>query len=251
MVYEAFRRLPPKRHLRVAWVSRAACLALGLVGATHAQQTRERLVKVKQVAQITDAVMISNVAVGGRTIECGLFIKPPVVIQPFTPFEAGGDWLQQMTISLINRTSKTIVFGTVLFNFLDVGDCSRAQPCPQAGLEFGQVPTVDAYDGRTGRPMQRGHPERPPLDWGPEQTIVVRVSDYMPEIEASLENYLLVSAVTKVNVHLADFYFADGMQWNLERYSVPDLDHPGKFKPLPADYFPGKRGRNWPPGYNQ
>jgi hypothetical protein len=54
-----------------------------------------------------------------------------------------------------------------------------------------------------------------------------------------------------VNVYLSAFYFADGMEWGLGRYSVPDPDHPGKFKPLPANYFPGKRGRNWPPGYNQ
>jgi hypothetical protein len=250
MVPEFFRRLSPKHQLRVAW-ARVACLALGLAGATHAQLTGERLVRVTQISQITDAVMISNVAVGGRTIECGLWIKPPLVIQPFIPFEAGGDWLQQMTISLINRTNKTVVFGRVIFHFMDAGDCSSARPCPEALLEVGQIPAIDAYDGRTGQPMRRVHPERPALDWGPEQTIVVHVSDYMPEIEASLANFLPVSAVTKVNVYRGDFYFADGMQWNLGRYSAPDLDHPGKFKPLAADYFPGKRGRNWPPGYNQ
>jgi len=251
MVYEAFRRLPPKRKHRVAWVPRIVCLALGLVGATHAQQTSERLVRVQQATQITDAVMISNVAVAGKTIECGLFIKPPAVVQPFTPFEAGGDWLRQMTISLINRTNKTIVFGAVTFHFLDVGECSVAQPCAGAGLEFGQRPAIDAYDGRTGQPLRLNHPERAPLDWGPEQTIVVHVSDYMPEIEASLANYVPASAVTKVNVYRGNFYFADGMAWGLGRYSVPDPDHPGKFKPLAADYFPGKRGRNWPPGYSQ
>ena len=249
-VYNQIRLGNPK-WLRVAWVPRVACLALGFVGAIHAQQTSERLVKVKQATQITDGVMISNVAVAGRTIECGLFIKPPLVIQPFTPFEAGGDWLQQMTISLINRTNKTIVFGSLTLHFLDAGDCSSAAPCPGVHPKFGQIPAIDAYDGRTGLPLRLNRPVRPPLNWGPEQTIVVHVSDHMPEIEASLENYMPVSTVTKVNVYFADFYFADGMQWNLGRYSIPDLEHPGKFKPLPADYFPGRRGRNWPPGYNQ
>jgi hypothetical protein len=251
MVYEAFRRLQPKHQLRAAGVPGIVCLALGLVGATHAQQTSERLVQVKQATQITDAVMISNVAVAGRTIECGLFIEPPAVVQPFTPFEAGDNWLQQMTISLINRTNKTIVFGTVTFHFPDAGNYSSAQPGVGTQLQFGQVPAIDAYDGRTGQPVRLNHPERPPLDWGPEQTIVVHVSDYMPEIEALLANFLPGSAATKVNVYLSAFYFADGMEWGLGRYSVPDPDHPGKFKPLPANYFPGKRGRNWPPGYNQ
>jgi hypothetical protein len=64
----------------------------------------------------------------------------PSVIQRFSPFEAGGDWLQQMTISLIDRTSKTIVFGAACFHFFDVGDCSRVLPCPEARAEFGQIP---------------------------------------------------------------------------------------------------------------
>ena len=84
------------------------CMMFGLLEAIHAQQTGERLVRVNDIEQITDAVMISSVAVAGKPIECGLFIKPPSVIQPVAPFQAGSDWLQQMTISLVNRTNKTI-----------------------------------------------------------------------------------------------------------------------------------------------
>lgn len=229
----------------------AACVVFGLAGALHAQQVGEKLVRVNDPAQITDAVMISNIAVAGKTVECGLFIKPPIVIQPVTPFQAGSDWLQHMTISLINRTNKTIVFGVIIFHFLDVGDCSSAQPCAEAEIHLGQMPAIDAYDGRTGQPRRPEHPERPALDWKPERTIVVHVSDYMAEIGKSLENLLPITAVAKVNVDRGPFYFDDGMMWSLGRYSVPDPEHPGKFKYLPADYFPGKRGRNWPPGYNQ
>jgi hypothetical protein len=98
------------------------------LGAALALETGEKVVSVKQAAQITDAVMISNVSVAGRTIECGVFIKPPAVVQPVTAFQAASDWLQQMTISLVNRTNKTIVFGAVSFSFLDTGDC-QAVPC--------------------------------------------------------------------------------------------------------------------------
>jgi hypothetical protein len=77
------------------------------------------------------------------------------------------------------------------------------------------------------------------------------VSDYLPEIEEDLADFLPVTSVRNVNVYRGVFYFDDGMQWSLARYSVPDPEHPGKFKELPADYFPGKRKRNWPPGYSQ
>ncbi|HTU48176.1 MAG TPA: hypothetical protein VMF91_24155 [Bryobacteraceae bacterium] len=229
-----------------------ASLIFGLLGALHAQQTSERLVSAKDdIEQITDAVLISNIAVAGKNIECGLFIKPPVVIQPVTPFQAGPDWLSQMTISLVNRTNKTIVFGGIHLTFLDTGDCSPAQPCVGAELHLGQRPAIDAFNGRTGQPLRPEHPERPPLDWRSEQTIVVHVSDYMDEIEHNLSDFMVPAAVTRVKVHRDVFYFNDGMEWGLGRYAVPDQEHPGKFKELPADYFPGRRGNNWPPGYSQ
>ncbi len=245
MISNALKRQRLNRRFYVA------CVALVLVGALYAQQTSEKLVDAhNDIEQINDAVLISNVAVAGKTVECGLFIRPPLVIQPVTPFQAGADWLRQMTISVINRTNKTIAFGVIIFHFLDVGDC-RSSPCVQAELHFGQRPTIDAYDGRTGQPLRPEHPERPPLDWKPEQTIVVHVNDYMAEIEETLANFMPVTAVTKVNIDRGPFYFDDGMQWSLGRYAVPDPAHHGKFKELPANYFPGKRGRNWPPGYNQ
>ena len=81
--------------------------------------------------------------------------------------------------------------------------------------------------------------------------MVIHVSDYADEIESDLSDFMLPTAVTKVKLYRGVFYFEDGMRWNLGRYSVPDPDHHGKFNQLPADYFPGRRGNNWPPGYSQ
>lgn len=228
-----------------------AWLLFTLSALLYAQQTGEKIVDAKGVEQITDAVMISNISIAGKTVECGLFIKPPLVIQPVTPFQASPDWLRDMTISLVNRTNKTIAFGGIIFHFLDTGDCSLAQPCVGADLYFGQRPAIDSFDGRTGHPLKPEHPEAPPLDWRPERTLVVHVSRHMTEIEKRLSDSIPVTEVTKMNVYLGSFYFDDGMQWYPGSYSVPDSIHPGKFKRLPADYFPGRRGNNWPPGYEQ
>jgi hypothetical protein len=227
-----------------------ACILFRVLIVARAQlASGERVVRVTDFLRITDPVMITNISVDGKPIECRLFIKPPGVFQAVTPFEAGGNWLSQMILSLINRTDKTIVFGGIDLDFLDTGDC-RTQPCVGAQLDFGQRPAIDAYDGRTGQPLKPEHPERPPLNWKRGQTITIRVSDYMPQIEEDLSNFMSVTAVTKMNVHRLVFYFDDGMEWSLGRYSVPDPERPGKFNPLPASYFPGKRGHNWPPGYN-
>lgn len=225
------------------------CMAFGLLGAAQAQEAGEKLVRVTNVVQMTDAVMISNIAVNGKTVECGLFIKPPAVNQPVAPFQAGSDWLQHMTISLVNRTDKIIAFGAISLDFLDTGDC-RTMPCATYGIHLGQMPTVDAYNGKTGKPLKPEHPERKPLDWKPGETMVVQVGDYIDEIADSLSNFLPVTAVTKVAIQMSACFFEDGMRWISPGYSVPDPDHHGKFKYLPLDYFPGKRGHNWPPGYN-
>lgn len=228
----------------------AAVLALGLLGSLLARQGNARLVSARDdVEQINDAILISNIAVGGKTVECGLFIEHDRV-QPVTPFQASGDWLQQMTISLVNRTNKTIVYGSVIMHFVDTGDCVSL-PCAGTELHFGHMPAIDAYDGRTGQPLRLEHPERPPLGWQSEQTYVVHVSDYMDKIERSLSNFMSESAVGKVNIYRSAFYFEDGMRWTPGRYSVPDPERPGKFNHLPVDYFPGRRGNNWPPGYDQ
>lgn len=71
---------------------------------------------------------------------------------------------------------------------------------------------------------------------------MVHVSDYIDDFEGSLSDFMPVTAITKVNIYRGPFYFADGMQWNLGRYSVPDPSRRGKFKELPADYFPGRKG---------
>jgi len=242
MISDLVNRHPNKLYL--------GCILLALAtGALWAfQNSGSHVLYCNQAAEITDAVMISNVSVAGNTVECGLFIKPPDIVQPVTPFQAGSDWLQQMTITLINRTNKTIVCGGIIFHFLDTGDC-KAQPCAGVGLRFGQIPEIDAYDGRTGKPLNsRG---TMPLNWGPEQVFTVHVGDYMNEIEHSLSNFLPVTDVTKVAIYRGTFYFHDGMKWSLGRYSVPDPAHPGKFNALPFNYFPGRRAHNWPPGYNR
>ena len=226
------------------------CILLGALEANNAQQTSgEKLVKADDPSQITDAVMITSITVAGKSVDCGLFVKPPLVVQPVAPFQAGSDWLQQMAISLFNRTNKKIVFGAVTLMFLDTGDC-RTLPCVAYGIRLGQVPIADAYSARTGQ-LRPDHSASPRLNWEPNQAMVVHVADYMMQIEKILSKHMPVTAVTKVAVHISPFFFDDGMRWNLGFYSVPDPEHHGKFIDLPNNYFPGQRERNWPPGYDR
>ena len=225
------------------------CTVLGPSQLSTAQDRGAKVVRFLGIARMTDPVLISDVSVAGKTVECRLFIKPPDVIQPVTPFQDGSDWFQQMTISLVNRSSKIIVFGGLIFHFLDVGNCSTVQPCVEGEITLGQRPAVDAFTGK-GQTIKPEHPERSPLVWKPHETIAIHVADYIADVGRNLEPFMPITAVTKVDISRGVFYFKDGMQWELGRYAVPDAQRPGKFNELPVDYFPGRKGNNWPPGYD-
>lgn len=212
--------------------------ALTCGGVLALQATVDKIVYANAPVQITDAVMITSIAVEGKPIECGLFVKPPAAVEPVTPFQAGPNWLQTMTISLMNRTNKNIASGQLTLSFLDVGDC-RHTPCPAGHIHLGQIPAIDAYDGRTGKPLP--NPGTQPLDLKPDQVLAVHVGTYWNDIldESGLEKFMPVTAVSKVRLDIGPFFFEDGMRWSGGGlYAVPDPKHRGRFQNLPTITFP-------------
>ena len=231
------------------------CLAANL----YAWWPDEKLVRVLQVAHNTDAVLISDVSVSGNPLECGLYkkatqtpfpVNSPGYVQPFTPFQAPADWLSNMDISLVNRTSRNIAFGELSIFLLDTGDCSKAAPCTSVSIRFGNIPAAGLFNTLTKEPIP-AEPARPALNWQGEQTLVIHVKDYLPQITQALSNTNMpVTSINKVSVARVLFYFDSGMRWEGGRFAIPDASHPGSFIDAPDSFFPGKRGHNFPPGYN-
>ncbi len=86
-----------------------------------------------------DAVMITKVMLGNSEVKCGA----PVGLrefQPVVPFEAGGDWLQNLTVELLNRTSKTIAWMDIVLEFPETGD--GQVPGGDVSLKHRQDPLV-------------------------------------------------------------------------------------------------------------
>jgi hypothetical protein len=79
-------------------------------------------------------------------------------------------------------------------------------------IESGKMPAVDAYNGRTGKPLKPNYPDMLPLDWKPLQPLVVRIGDHIDAIERSaLTTLMPVTEVTLVKLARSDSYFSDGM----------------------------------------
>lgn len=96
---------------------------LGVVAAFAA----EKVIEVEPQHR-NDAVAITKVTLGSAEVQCGLVLSP-AEIQPVTPIQAGDDWLQNVTIYLLNRTNKTIVEGQIVLVFPETGDGSPGTRC--------------------------------------------------------------------------------------------------------------------------
>lgn len=201
------------------------------------------------IATSSDAAVISKITVGNARVQCmwspplnsdrgGRFQGPP-------RFQAGDSWLQEVTIYLLNRTNKTIVYAELNVGlFPQIGnDGSPAPPQQRYSVILGRRPEVANFSSRTGEPMpQHGLP----LTFTSNQTQVVRLSDYTDEI-ANIIRRTQMGTVNSISVLPTYFVFDDGMSWNPGgRFQVPDEEHHGKWKLMPGDYFPGDVRANWP-----
>jgi len=198
---------------------------------------------------IRDALYITKVTVGDRQMLLGVPLRRPLgpnLILPGRPFQAGGDWLKSMTIYLKNRTSKIIAYVYIPLGFPETGN-GRTEPQSVYDVRLGRMPATDAFSGRTGKPL-RIDPRSKPLSLGPGQTLVIRVGDYIDQIKAKVEHVMPLMNVTKCVIYGTKGCFTDGMCWSGDTFSVPDMSHPGTFKYLSPNYFPGDPHEYWPPG---
>jgi len=201
----------------------------------------ERRIEVAPTS-MREAVMITRVTVGGSEVSARLLLGP-CKMQPITPFAAGDDWLQDIAISLFNRTNKTIAAEQINLRFPETGQLVYS-------ITLGRVPASAAFfgKGKPGEPIPQD-PVRQPMVFLPGQTMVVHVGDYFDQIRVDLERVRPLAANTRVIIDRGVIFFDDGMKWVGGAYSVPDSQHRGQWKTLDPMYFPGDREDNWPPGH--
>jgi hypothetical protein len=235
----------PKR-LKVAGGSGLAFVVLLSLAARYAKPEAaaaqaERQIQIPQ-AKKNEPVVISKITLGDVVVQSLRVIKAVgVAPDPITPFQADDDWVQNLTVYLLNRTNQTIVHLTVNFSFPETGD---GHTVPRRGymLNLGRVPPPAAFD-RNGKPLQQ-RPESQPISFRPGQELAIRLGDYIDRIETNVQHVMPLAALTRLNVDLISVFFADGMQWG-GAFRVPD---PQTFtwRRLGPDYFPGDMDRKWP-----
>ena len=214
----------------------------GVVSAVAA----EKVIQVEG-QQRTDPAMITKVTLGSAELQCGVVVSPREV-QPVTPFQAGDDWIENLTLYLFNRTDKTITFANIRIGFPEIGDGSSQRPMRSDYITLGRIPPAVAFSASTGQPLRQSA-RRKAMTFPPGQLLLIDVGTYANSIKGSVDSMPFAS-ITKITIQVSSVYFDDGMKWNGEYYA-PDPEHPGKFTRLDGNYFPGDMRLNWPPGYRK
>jgi hypothetical protein len=204
----------------------------------------------------TSAVVVTSVMLGGMAVPC-YAIQQPDGNHAHQTFTANENWLDNLTITLLNRTNKTINDLTVTFTL------------PQTlrqGTNPSGIATISAYHLKLGRrpaaaqdpPSVKQHYEQPaywkPLRWQSGTTITINLADleeHAPERHDAVAERIRREAaqilgpdkaVTQVVIGGFLVTFDDGMHWNSGgSYLNPNLT------PLPRDYFHGDINTPWFP----
>jgi hypothetical protein len=226
-----------------------ACIGLALVpvGLLLAKQETaadERSIQVLAAQSRLSPVLITGVffgdQVGHQNVQCGLLDVSIGHAGPVVPFRASGNWLNHVSIRLMNRTDKVIVGAQLNVMFLDTGDCKHTS-CAGALLQLGAIPSGVE---KNGEKFGSGKP----LDWRPNESINIHLSDFSEELKSQLENRMPMEDVHKIAINHDPFYFADGMRWGAgNNFAVPEPGQPGRFTPMDQNFFPGNKYLNWPP----
>jgi hypothetical protein len=180
-----------------------------------------------------DAVMVTKATVHNSEVPCRWSPDSTGKLQAAALFQADDDWLANTDIYLYNRTNKPIVYGDLIVTF--PGGPNNAVP-----ITLGIMPAVAALD-RLGKPIPQNG--RTPLSFGPGQTLVIHLGDYINDITNALKP-ALPATLTKVRITANAFIFGDGMRWHPGAvYQVPDQSNPGQWTRMPNGYHPDGYGK--------
>jgi len=147
-------------------------------------------------------------------------------------FQAGDDWLRNLSLVLKNRTSKNIVYVGLKLKFPQT---KTEGPVVEQSFAYGRIPGAVAYNG-SGEKLPQGS-DRPIL-LAPGQQMTLSLAGHDSEIREGLERLQPFSSISLCYIRY-DVYFEDGTAWWLGRYGAPDPAQPGKIIPMDSQYFPG------------
>jgi len=150
-------------------------------------------------------------------------------------FNAGDDWLKDLSFVIKNTSEKKIVYvgtGCGLYETADWhAELAKHATTPLVGNlsnSVGRRPEQALYSAVLGHSL-KPDTAKAPFELAPEQEFTIaleRPEDY-PTLKSSMEERQPISSVTACNSRVGPVFFDDGTQWQGHRYLRADPDQPG------------------------
>jgi hypothetical protein len=214
------------------------------IGPAAAQGLPQRTVETPIVTKMAPLVFFKASIPGGTTVQTGRFAKPrSQPPDPITPFEAGDDWVQQITVYFLNRAQRSLTWVFISFDFLDANGGPN-----MSRLYLGLVPETAASDPKenwwspSGAPPSTvptvNPPGRLPLLVRPGELLEIRLGDYWDQIGRELSPQLSLETVRRMTVVVQGCYLGPDVMWNGNHFRVRDRAS-NTWQDANRDYFPG------------
>lgn len=163
-------------------------------------------------------------------------------------FNAGDDWLKDLSFTIKNVSDKTITYLEVYCDLFETSDWAKelaAHSTPanpglgQANNTVGWRPEHALYSPRLGRMSAPDSTRRPAFQLAPGQEFTIPLQDprTYSDLKSEVEARKPMSAINACNAGLGAIFFADGTQWQSHHYLRP-TDQPGRYEPMPANEVP-------------
>jgi hypothetical protein len=150
-------------------------------------------------------------------------------------FGGGDTWLRDLSFVLLNRTSKVIAYVQLDMIFPQASAVEGGAGV-LVSARFGDIPRNVAFTG-SGEPLRPGFSDQALTPLCPGCKVRLSLRDFDPRLREAIGRFQAFEVVSVCRLHFI-VYFDDGMQWNDSGYFRPVEGQPGKFEPMPFDYFP-------------
>lgn len=152
------------------------------------------------------------------------------------PFQAGDDWLKNLSFVVKNLSGKEITAADFELSFPQTGNGTPDSPIYIYTIMLGREPENALYNWRTGR--KRTRPATTPLTLLPGGQARISLAPYYDsEIEAPIDAKQPMSTVTTCVIAPSMIYFTDGTRWNGSFFEKADPSLPGRYVPISLAEF--------------
>jgi hypothetical protein len=153
-----------------------------------------------------------------------------------TTFNAGDDWLKDLSFVIKNVSQKKIVYVVVGCHVYETADwqaevAKARQNIPVVGSAtniVGRRPEEALYSAVLGHNLKPDTAVAPfELEPGQAFTMALESPDDYPTLKSSIEEKEPISNVAACNGGISQVFFGDGTQWQSHHYLRADLEHRG------------------------